>query len=185
MKLRITLYFILLIIISSCKDDVLPKPNAFLKLDYPTAEYQKVISDCPFTFEISQESIVEFKSDCSVNIKYPRLNAAIHLTYRRIDDNLEQILQEVEKLTYEHTIKADAIPLADKFENKLKSVYGKIINVEGDVASNIQFNATDSLKNVLHGSLYFNVKPNYDSILPAINYIEKDIKNLMESIEWN
>jgi gliding motility-associated lipoprotein GldD len=66
----------------------------------------------------------------------------------------------------------------------LNNVYGKIINVEGDVASNIQFNATDNVKNVLYGSLYFSVKPNYDSILPTINYIEKDIKNLMESIEW-
>lgn len=185
MKFRIVIFFVLPILISSCKNDVLPKPNAFLKLEYPTASYQKVVSSCSYTFEISQESIVEFKSNCSVNIYYPNLNAAIHITYREVNNNLEQILQEVEKLTYEHTIKADAIPLADSFENELKKVYGKIINVEGDVASNIQFNATDSVKNVLYGSLYFSVKPNYDSIFPAINYIEKDIKNLMESIEWN
>jgi hypothetical protein len=37
---------------------------------------------------------------------------------------------------------------------------------------------------VLYGSLYFNVKPNYDSILPSVMHIEKDIKNLMESVEW-
>ena len=184
MKFRTAILFILPILFGSCKEALLPKPNAFLKLEYPTARYQKVVSSCPFTFEISQESIAEFKGNCSVNIKYPKLNAAIHITYREVNNNLEQILQEVEKLTYEHTIKADAIPLADSFENELNNVYGKIINVEGDVASNIQFNATDNVKNVLYGSLYFSVKPNYDSILPTINYIEKDIKNLMESIEW-
>ena len=184
MKFRVTSFIVILFLFGSCKDDVLPKPNAFLKLEYPKAKYQKVVSDCPYRFEISQESTIEFKNNCSVNIKYPRLNAAIHVTYRKVDGDLEEVLQEVEKLTYEHTVKADAIPLADSFENELKSVYGKIISVEGDVASNIQFNATDSVKNILYGSLYFSVRPNYDSILPAINYIEQDIKNLMESIEW-
>ncbi len=184
MKIKIVALIVLSFLIKSCKNDVLPKPNAFLKLEYPEAQYQKIVSNCPFAFEISQESIVEIKDNCSLNITYLKQNAVIHITYRKVDRNLEQILKEVEKLTYEHTSKADAIPLADTYENELNKVYGKIINIEGDVASNIQFNATDSVKNVLYGSLYFNVKPNYDSIIPAINYIEKDIKNLMETIDW-
>jgi len=32
--------------------------------------------------------------------------------------------------------------------------------------------------------VYFNIKPNYDSILPAINYIENDIIHLIESFDW-
>ena len=56
--------------------------------------------------------------------------------------------------------------------------------IEGNVATNIQFRATDSVKHVLSGALYFYAKPNYDSIVPAIKYIEKDIMHLVETLEW-
>ena len=32
--------------------------------------------------------------------------------------------------------------------------------------------------------VYFKVKPNYDSLLPAVNYIKKDILHLMETFKW-
>lgn len=171
------------ILLSSCNDDVLPKPKAFLRLEYPTAMYHQVLSECPYSIEVSQLSNISFESNCWARIHYPNLNATIHLTYRGIDNNLDFVLKEVEKLTYEHTVKADGIN-AQPFENRQNKVFGKIINVEGNVASNIQFHVTDSVKNVLFGAVYFNIKPNYDSILPAISYIEKDIKNLIESVEW-
>lgn len=183
MKIKVFVFLSILVLSISCTDEVLPKPNAFLRLDYPMASYQKVVSECPYNIQISQNSYIEFQNDCWAKIHYPNLKATIHLTYRRVDNNLEEVLKEVEKLTFEHTVKADVIN-ARPFVNQQKKIFGKIINVEGDVASNIQFHATDSVKNVLFGALYFEVRPNYDSILPAIKYIEMDIKNLMENIEW-
>ncbi len=174
---------IILFTIISCTNDVLPKPKAQLRLEYPVASYHKVISACPYSLEISKNSTIEFENNCWAKIHYPTLKATLHLTYRNIDNNLNDVLKEVEKLTFEHAIKADAIN-AQPFENSQKKVFGKIVTVEGDVASNIQFYVTDSIKNILYGALYFKVKPNYDSILPAIYHIEKDIKNLMESVEW-
>jgi len=98
--------------------------------------------------------------------------------------NSEPYLKEVEKLTYEHTVKADAIPSALPYENLEKKVFAKLYNIEGNVASNIQFVVTDSAKHVLAGSLYFYVKPNYDSILPAAHYLQKDIQHIMETVKW-
>ena len=184
MKIKYYLFIIPFVFLYSCAEDVLPKPKAFLRLEYPEALYQKVASDCPYSFQISQNSTVEFENNCWMKINYPKLKAKIHITYRRVNDNLDEVLREVEKLTFEHTVKADGIGIGQPYENKVSKVYGKIINIEGDVASNLQFHATDSVKNVLYGTLYFDVKPNYDSIIPAINHIEKDIKNLMESVEW-
>ena len=109
-----------------------------------------------------------------MTLKYPRLKATIFITYRKVDNNLEEILKEVEKLTFEHTIKADVIN-AVPYENVNKKVFGKLYTIEGNVATNIQFRVTDRLKNVLSGALYFHVKPNYDSIVPTIKYLEKDI----------
>lgn len=184
MKIKITVLLLILTLYISCSGgEVLPKPKAFLRLNYPEAIYQKVISDCPYNIQISQISQIDFQNNCWAKIHYSNLKATIHLTYRGVDNNLVDVLKEVEKLTFEHTVKADAIN-ARPFADYQKKIFGKIINVEGDVASNIQFHATDSVRNVLFGALYFEAKPNYDSILPTIKYIEMDIKNLMENIEW-
>jgi gliding motility-associated lipoprotein GldD len=56
--------------------------------------------------------------------------------------------------------------------------------VGGNAASQSQFYVTDSINHFITGSLYFYAKPNYDSILPAANYLQKDIKRIMESLEW-
>lgn len=185
MKINSLLFISVALFFLSCSDDVLPKPKAFLRLEYPTNSYQKIESDCPYSFQIAKGATAVLEPNCWMKIKYPKLKATIHITYRKVDNNLNAVLKEVEKLTYEHTVKADAINAPKLYENKLKNVYGSMIHIEGDVASNVQFHVTDSVKNVLYGALYFKVKPNYDSILPAIKYVEKDIKNLMETIEWN
>jgi gliding motility-associated lipoprotein GldD len=176
---------ILLFFLTSCSGDVLPKPIAYLSLKYPENSYKKVTIDCPYNFEISDLANIQFQENCWAKIEYPQLKATIHITYRSVSDNLNEILKEVEKLTFEHTIKADAIPAPKEYENLEKSVYVYLYNIEGNVASNIQFRATDSLNHVLSGALYFNVKPNYDSIIPSIKYIEKDMMHLIETLEWN
>ena len=54
--------------------------------------------------------------------------------------------------------------------------------VGGNAASQSQFYVTDSINHFLTGSLYFYAKPNYDSIYPAAEYLKKDIRQLMETI---
>lgn len=174
---------LLMLVLFSCKDEVLPKPKSYLKLQYPENSYKKVTTQCPYTFEISEFAKIQFQNNCWAKINYPNLKATIHITYRKVDNNLNEILKEVEKLTFEHTIKADVISDIP-FEDSKKRVYAKLYNVEGNVATNIQFSATDSLKHVLSGTLYFYAKPNYDSIAPAIKYIEKDMIHLVETLEW-
>ena len=56
--------------------------------------------------------------------------------------------------------------------------------VYGNAASQSQFYATDSLRHFISGSIYFKAVPNYDSIQPASAYIEKDIRKIMESLQW-
>jgi len=176
--------FISTLLFLSCKNESLPKPKPYLKLQYPENAYVKATSQCPYGFEISKYAIINVQNNCWAKIEYPNLKATIHLTYRSIDgNNLNEILKEVEKLTFEHTVKADAI--SDRpYDNFQKKVYAKLYNVDGNVATNLQFRATDSLKHVLSGALYFYAKPNYDSIAPAIKYIEKDIVHLIETLEW-
>ena len=167
----------------SCKDDALPKPKAQLRLEYQEPSYVLTKSECPFQFEYSTVSIPKTNQKCWVNIEYPEINASINITYRSIDNNLKELFMEAEKLTFNHAIKADDI-FSDKFENKSKKLYGSIFQVTGNAASPIQFHITDSTRNFITGAVYFNIQPNYDSIVPAINYLHQDIIHLMETMEW-
>lgn len=179
----ISITFVLSILLISCDGEALPKPRGFLSLEYPTANYAKVQSDCPYTFDKNEIAMIVPKSKCWINLEYPALNGTLHLSYIPIEGNLDKLLEDVQKLTYEHAVKADAID-PTIYDNKEQNVYGMVYEVEGNAASQAQFYVTDSTKHFLTGSLYFNAIPNYDSIYPAVVYIKKDIRTLIESLQW-
>ncbi len=189
MKSNPITYFIVIILIitssifTSCKDDVFPKPKSYLHLEYPIAEYHQFKNDCPFSFAISKESTINFGNSCDAIVTYPKLDAKVHITYRRVHNNLKEILKEVDKLTTKHTVKADVI-IPHPFENAERKVYGLLNDVQGESASNVQFYVTDSSNHVLTAALYFHRKPNYDSIYPAVSYIKDDMMKMMETLEW-
>ena len=167
----------------SCKDDNIPKPASYLRLDYPEAKYVNFENECPFTFEINSDAIIKKDTDCGFTIMYPKMKATIYLTYKPVAQNITELLRDAQKLTYEHVIKADDI-LEQPYLNSDKKVYGMFYKVEGNAATNSQFYATDSIKHFVTGSVYFYAKPNYDSIMPAASYIKNDMQRLMETIKW-
>lgn len=172
-----------------CGDDPLPKPKAFLRLEYPKANYKKASIPLPFTFEKNEltEPISSLKTSgdiIGVDVKYPSLKATIFLTYKKVEnDNIDNLLRDAQNLTQKHTIKADEI-VQNEFLNIENKVYGMIYEIGGNAASQSQFYVTDSLNHFVSGSLYFYAKPNYDSIYPASEYLKKDIKRIMETIRW-
>jgi len=172
-----------------CGDDPLPKPKAYLRLEYPEARYEKASIPLPFSFEKNRltEPIGALKYSTNANgidVKYPSLKATIYLTYKRVEnDNLDNLLRDAQNLTQKHTIKADEIS-SNQFENSEAHVYGMIYEIGGDAASQSQFYVTDSINHFVSGSLYFYTKPNYDSIYPAAEYLKKDIKRIMETVRW-
>ncbi|MDY7394928.1 gliding motility lipoprotein GldD [Aureibaculum sp. 2210JD6-5] len=172
-------------ILTSCSnEEYLPKPKAFLRLAYSDANYKAISTDCPYEFEIPEGAQADFNERCWVNIKYPKLKASLNITYRSVENNLSELLREAEKLTYNHTIKADNI-ISKDYENINSKKYGALREVIGNAASLLQFHITDSTKHFITGALYFEAKPNYDSILPAVKHIEKDIEHIMETLNWN
>ncbi len=184
MRVQFYLFFIsCCAIFISCDSDVLPKPEAFLSLEYPKADYIKIASDCNYGFEKNDIGIVRFKDNCSAIVDYPALDGTLFLTYRKVNDNINSLLRDAQKLTYEHVIKADDI-IEEKYVNELQGVYGMFYDVRGNAASQSQFYVTDSIQHFITGSIYFNAKPNYDSIYPAAVYLKNDIRHLMETISW-
>jgi gliding motility-associated lipoprotein GldD len=167
----------------SCKDDVMPKPAGFLRLDYPEATYANFEGNCPFSFQMNDAAIIKDEKNCGFAITYPKMKATIYLTYKPVNGDIEKLLKDAQKLTYEHVIKADDI-LEQPYLNPEKKVYGMFYQVDGNAATNSQFYVTDSTKHFITGSVYFYAKPNFDSIMPAASYIKNDMRQLMETLKW-
>jgi gliding motility-associated lipoprotein GldD len=172
-----------LLIFISCKENTLPKPTAYLSLTYPAKSYQKLALVRPYSFDILKSTTVINEPNNWLKIKYPNLKASIDITYRPVKNNITELLKDAEKLVFKHTLKAEQIIPKD-FINSKKRVFGSIYEITGNAASHLQFHVTDSTKNFIKGSLYFYAKPNYDSILPAVNYIKEDVLRLIETLEW-
>ena len=51
MKIKFLVLLSCVVLAASCKDEVLPKPKAMLRLEYPDASYQNLDLDCSFSFE--------------------------------------------------------------------------------------------------------------------------------------
>jgi len=177
---------IILFILSafSCNTINQPKPKSYLALNYPKSNYNELLNQkFPFSFEYNKIAKVEEISNSSYKVSYPYMKATIYLNYYEVNKNLDSLLNDAYKLPYKHIVKAIEIP-ERIFINKNEKVYGTLFSVIGNAASQFQFFLTDSSRNFLVGSLYFYSKPNYDSLYPAIKYIEKDISHLFNTLKW-
>jgi gliding motility-associated lipoprotein GldD len=177
------LFTIIFMTIIGCKDEVLPKPKSYLSLNYPEPKYAQFDQTCGYSFNYNTIGKVVQEENCNVKIEYPKLKATVYLNYKPVNKNIDLLLRDAQKLTYEHVIKADGI-LEQPYVNEFKKSFGMFYEVGGNAASQSQFYLTDSTKHFLVGSVYFYAKPNYDSVLPAAEYVKNDLRILMESLKW-
>lgn len=180
-----------LLFFSSCDSDediLLPKPRGYFRIDFPEKKYLTYNSDCPFTFETPTYSLVhpdvEKNSEpCWLNIDFPRFKGRIHISYKPVNNNLRTYLEDSRSLAAKHQLKASAISEM-VIKNDSAKVYGLIYDIEGNAASSLQFYLTDSTNNFLRGALYFIAPPNSDSLAPVVEFIRKDVFNLINTFKW-
>ncbi len=183
--------FVIFIVLFGCENYFLPKQSAYLRLDYPKPEY-KLIDDKDFPFFFEANTRLSEISDIDINLRsidfiinYNQLNAQINFQYKNVNSNekLNAYILDLKMTIETHSTMANSVKIKD-YSLKEKNIFGRIFDLSGNVASPYQFYLTDSINNIISGLVYFNIKPNYDSILPAINYIENDIIHLIESFDW-
>jgi gliding motility-associated lipoprotein GldD len=171
----------------SCDEVIVPKPKAFFSLDYKKASYNESNEGFPFLFEKNKHTQISISKKQNnleeLILRYPTLKASIFINYKKVNSNLKKHIADAKKMTNKHRQIADEISQR-KYDNNFEKVHGMFYDLKGNVASPSQFYVTDSVNHFLSGALYFETKPNYDSTLPAINYIQKDIMHLIESLEW-
>jgi gliding motility-associated lipoprotein GldD len=186
----IILFFILLFAWASCnkKNQTTPKPRGFFRIDLPEKKYQQLNIDCPYTFEYPEYSRIiqdpgHNGNPCFVDVNTPKFKGNIHLSYKNIKGSVKSYIEDSRELAYKHTVKAEAIK-EEIYSAPNREVYGVLYKLKGNVASPMQFFMTDSTRHFLRGSLYFRMEPSKDSLAPVIDFIEKDIRHLIETLQW-
>lgn len=197
--MRILPIIILLCFIAGCQPGedqaYSPKPRMYPYVDLPTPRYETVTdkSNCGFRFKKSVLSDVidrksffdeELLNDCWFDLKYSDLNANVHFTYYPIgqEHSFDTLVNESFRMVYEHSAVASAINEEPFYYDGQER--GMVFSLKGPVASPFQFFLTDSTTHFLRAALYFNSRPNPDSIAPVLEYIKIDLDTLIKSLDW-
>jgi len=175
--------------LASCNQDYTPKPRGYVRIALPKKEYVAIETSCPYSFETATYSV--FKPDtrvqsdsCWFNIEYPQFKAQLYFSYKPINGNLAEYLEDSRELTNKHISKASGID-ETRIVIDERRVYGLLYSVGGSrAASPVQFHLTDSTNHFLRGALYFNVTPNNDSLAPVIDFLRDDVLHLIETLNW-
>jgi len=187
----IFLSFLAFIFIAACKNNnYSPKPKAYYRIEFPKKSYTQFSAPAPFTFafptyaSMEQDKRTDAKKDW-YNLHFKQFNGYLHLTYYDVSNRSEynEMVEDARKLAFKHTIKASAIDQR-LINYPEKKVYGIYYAIEGNTASSVQFFLTDSVKHYFRGALYFNERPQYDSIAPVIKFIKTDIDTLISTFKW-
>ena len=175
----------LIIILLACNSDYTPKPRGFSKIDFPKKETKP--SDTQnhvFSFKqpIYSHFIVDNKNPSWFDLEFKEFNGTIHMSYKTIENNLNEFTEDCRDLAYKHAQKAEAIT-EQRFINDSLNVYGVVYTFQGATASPLQFYLSDSSTHFVRGALYFNTAFN-DSIIPICNFVKEDVYQIIESWQW-
>lgn len=191
-----------------------PKPQAYLRIDMPEHEYFLLdtmrtnpgdtlvfdgdtaiiltgsIKTFPFVFEAN--TCIEWtekdapKGERWIDLYYPQWDGVIFLTYKHLNnrDELRGQTDTSTRLLEKHYQFASGID-EQVFESDDHTVHAVKWHLKGkNVASTYQFYATDSIRHFLRGALYINRPPNNDSLAPVLEYMQRDIDHLIETLRW-
>ncbi len=183
------LAFLINLLLFSCGNDYVPKPRGYFRIDLPEKQYRLLDSIYPYTFEYPVYAQIipdKFAPDEPywINIDFPQFKGRLHLSYKVIDNNLADYLEDARTMVVKHIPKASAIN-EELIINEHDKTFGLIYEIKGiGAASPYQFFITDSTKHFLRGALYFNIVPNNDSLAPVIDFLKQDIEQMINTFKW-
>ena len=163
-----------------------PRPKGYFRIALHDTLFRTLSLDCPLDIPLSGASLLEpvrnFAPDsCWFNLVYPTYTARIHCTYAGGVD-LAPVVEDAFRLAYEHEVKADAIEVRQRQYDE--GGMAMTWRIAGNAASPLQFLRTDGQDRFLRGALYFELRPNADSLAPVVARIEHDVDYLLNAMTW-
>lgn len=197
---------------SSCNSVYTSKKRGYYKVDFPQKSYVKFEkAGVPYSFEYPAYATIVRDStyfDGSAdnpywyNVDFPQFGGRIFLSYKTIGgqslykvkmpngqykdslgkNQFEKMVNDAFKLTNKNMeVSADIKDSLIHTPNGLTGIYFK---VGGNAATARQFFLSDTTKNFIRGALYFDVTPNADSLKPVLEFLNEDIRHLINTFKW-
>lgn len=197
MLIKISLkVFLAVVLLAGCQNDdkvYVPKPRMYPKVEFPDRNIVSFDqSECELSFtypDYFQYQKDEFKfegkptNDCWFDLQSKELNLSLHCSYYPINEgkSLDELINDSFKITGKHNSKASA-----RKESLIqdKNLGGIMFEVDGPVASPIQFFLTDSVDHFFRASFYFDAKVNQDSTQIIYDFVKEDIDLILKSFEF-
>lgn len=210
--MRRIIYLVFVFLSLSCNSTYTPKKEGYFKIKFPPKAYTTFNDPAyPYTFEypvyakISKDSSYfndGAKNPYWININFPFFNGTIFISYKNIGgtstykiknsdgtyrdsigkNSFEKMVNDSYNLTYKNDIKAYSIQ--DSVMHTPDNVTGVFFTLSGNVATAKQFFLSDTLHHFLRGALYFDAAPNEDSLRPVNNFLQEDMKHLINTLRW-
>ena len=208
---RISVFCFLLILIS-CNSNYTSKKEGYFKIDFPKKSYTTFNDPAyPYSFEypvyarIAKDSSffnVGEKNPYWINIVFPTFHGTIFISYKNIGgtsvykvknsdgtyrdsigrNSFQKMVNDSYNLTYKNDIKAYSIQ--DSVMHTPNNITGVFFTLSGNVATAKQFFLSDTTHHFLRGALYFDATPNEDSLRPVNEFLQQDMKHLINTLKW-
>lgn len=174
----------------SCNNhDYTPRPRGYFRIDLPEKEWKLYDSLSTYSFEYPVYADVirdphSVEEDEWLNINFEDFKASIHLSYKEVTNNFNELTEDARSMVMQHLVKASIIQ-DSLFTIPERNLHGMVYQIKGKgVASPIQFYISDSSNHFIRAALYFNFRPNNDSVEPIISFVKRDILHFIETVNW-
>lgn len=201
-----------LVLGSSCNSNYIPRPKGYFKISFPEHQYQKFEKPgFPYSFELPvyakvvQDSTFfeeQPENPYWINIDFPQFQGKIYISYVEIGgksrfkirgpngsyidsigvNTFDRLLSSSFNLTFKHSLKASSID--DSVFRTQNGVEGIFFKIGGNAATANQFLVTDTVKHFLRGALYFDATPNEDSLGIVNQFLQQDMKHMINTLKW-
>jgi gliding motility-associated lipoprotein GldD len=187
--MKLITYLIILSSLVSCTNETfVPKPPTYLRTELPDHKYTTFSDNCDYSFDISDIFKVEKMANgsietCNKKIDLGPLNGTMYMRYWDMTEPLSYYVNNANDEVDKHKLKATNI-IDKRIIRGEDRVFGTYFKLEGDVATPFQFYLTDSTSKFIYCEILFNSTPNYDSLIPSLDYLSIDIDKMLSSFKW-
>ena len=189
----VALLSLIALLVISCNSEFTPKRRGYYRIDFPKHEYQVFDQPgYPYSFEypvyatvVKDSTFFEANPEKPYwnNIEIPRFNGKVYISYKDVKgSDFMKLVNDAYKMTYKHSSKATEI--TDSAMRTPNGVHGMFFQVGGNAATAKQFFLSDTTKHFLRGALYFDATPNEDSLSVVNDFLQEDLKHLINTLKW-
>lgn len=210
MKNKIFIYLLAGCCLFSCNSPYTPKKIGYFNIQFPERAYKTFNEPgYPYTFEypvysdiVKDSTYFDNDNPYWININFPDFNGKIYMSYKDIGgfstykvkthggsyrdstskNDFMKMVNDSYNLSYKNDIKAYSID--DSMMHTPMGLTGIYFSLSGNVATAHQFFLSDTTKHFLRGALYFNVTPNEDSLKPVNQFLQVDLKHIINTMQW-